>query len=280
MRKILFLFIIFFAVSSGYSQYYGLLGKRVIINLEMTTSPAYLQRNFISDALEQKNVSSRATKYLGMNFFANPSVEYAAWKKGTVGVGYIFFTSPFDGIQHNVYFEDPSVILSYNMIDGYSNFEGCKGMLTSHGFNLYYKQYLKNSVAPIGHYFKFNLDGFFIRYFMDGLPDYTNVPLSKQTVFYCPEYDINSPKPLSDIQKGKTALFGFKVEYGYDFWPVSFMKMSLGVSLGSTFGGYNALYDFDFFGDALDATYKNYAKGRILGAYFLQFKLGIGFLAF
>lgn len=308
MKKIVLFCLMMVAASASYAQYYGLLGKRVIFNLEGTTSPAYFHSNFIAEALDKKYGEDPTAGFLSMNFFATPSVEVAVWKKGTVGVGYNFFSSPFEGTQHSLFYRnDPSsqyVDYDYRTYDGH---------VTAHGFNLYYKQYLGDAGAPIGHYLKFNLDCFFTKYVMDGsptyerdaegnlvidpetgkpvvhmqngLPDYTidSVPPNQHLYFYWPDekYDPEHPYALSEIRSGKSVLFGFKFEYGYDFWPLSFMKLSLGVSLGTTFGGYRGIIvKHDAFTEWSKRTFQGYANGRILGAYWLQFKLGIGFSGF
>ena len=285
-------------------QYYGLMGKRVIVNLEGSTSPAYLNPNYIWQAMSAKSGYSKKYFWLNMNFFAAPGIEVAVWTKGTAGVGYNFTSSPFEGYQDDLYYRENT-----SETDIYSDFSSYYGHVTAHGFHLYYKQYIGNSKAPVGHYVKFNFDCYFTKYVMDGapmyerdddgnyvideqtgkpviyrynaIPDYLTdeVPVDQQLLFYCPDgkYDIENPYALSTIRNGKSVLPGMKIEYGYDFWPVNFFKLSLGVSLGTTFGGYKGLFN-DFFGNG--NTFRAYAHTRILGAYWLQFKLGIGFLAF
>ena len=308
MKKTFLLWIMVCCACAGYGQYYGLLGKRVIFDLEGTTSPAYFHANYITQVMENKYGEDKSAGLLSMNFFVTPSVEVAVWKRGTVGIGYNFFTSPFEGMQHDI-FSRNSVTDSYVDYD-YRSFDG---HVTAHGFNLYYKHYVGNADAPMGHYLKFNLDCFFSKYVMDGnpvyerdpegnlvmdpetgkpivhmvggLPDYTvdSVPANQHLIYYWPtgEYDPEHPYALSEIRSGKSVLLGFKFEYGYDFWPTAFMKLSLGVSLGTTFGGYRGIVlKHDAFTEWSKRTFKGYADGRILGAYWLQFKLGIGFCAF
>ena len=308
MKKILLFCLMVVAATASYGQYYGLLGKRVIFNLEGTTSPAYFHKNLITEAIERRYGDDKTAGMLSLNFFATPSVEVAVWKKGTVGVGYNFFTSPFEGMQHNLY--SRSSATGQYVYEDYGTFDG---HVTAHGINLFYKQYVGNTDAPIGHYLKFNLDCFFSKYEMDGspvcvrdaddnlvldpetgkpivnmaggLPDYTidSVPANQHLIYYWPtgEFDPEHPYALSEIRSGKSVLFGFKLEYGYDFWPTSFMKLSLGVSLGTTFGGYRGIIlKHDAFTEWSKRTFKGYADGRILGAYWLQFKLGIGFSGF
>ncbi|MCR4965416.1 MAG: hypothetical protein K6A41_07140 [Bacteroidales bacterium] len=282
MKKIVLLFVMVVVATVGYGQYYGLLGKRVIFNLEGTTSPAYLHSNLVTEALINKYGEDKSHGILSLNFFATPSVEVAVWKKGTVGAGYSFFTSPFEGMQHDLYSGQYQQGYQFPVYSDYSVFSG---HVTAHGIQFYYKQYVGNTEAPIGHYFKFNFDLFLTKYIMDDVPDYAtdSVPIIQQTLFYMPggEYDPEVKYSLEEIRTGKGKLFGLRVEYGYDFWPLSFMKLSVGASLGTTFGGYRGISTkYDGFTDFSKRTFEGYSYGRILGAYWLQFKLGIGFSAF
>ena len=283
MKKILLFCLMVVAATASYGQYYGLLGKRVIFNLEGTTSPAYFHKNLITEAIERRYGDDKTAGMLSLNFFATPSVEVAVWKKGTVGVGYNFFTSPFEGMQHDLYggHYEP-VENTFNVYPNYGTFDG---HVTAHGLSLYYKQYVGNTDAPLGHYLKFNFDILFTHYVMYIITDYTidSVPVYRQTFFYMPdgEYDPEVRYSLEEVRTGNGVLPGFKLEYGYDFWPTSFMKLSLGVSLGTTFGGYRGIIlKHDAFTEWSKRTFKGYADGRILGAYWLQFKLGIGFSGF
>jgi len=74
-------------------------------------------------------------------------------------------------------------------------------------------------------------------------------------------------------------LFGFKVEYGYDFLLFDRLKLSTGISLGTTFGGYKTkmsdlLDSFDIDG----IEHIEYGKSRLLNAYWFGIKVGIGLL--
>ena len=77
-------------------------------------------------------------------------------------------------------------------------------------------------------------------------------------------------------------LFGFKVEYGYDFLLFDRLKLSTGISLGTTFGGYKAkLNDWlDSYGndDIESIESVEYGKTRLLNAYWFGLKIGIGIL--
>ena len=77
MKKTFLLWIMVCCACAGYGQYYGLLGKRVIFDLEGTTSPAYFHANNITQVLENKYGEDKSAGLLSMNFFVTPSVEVA-----------------------------------------------------------------------------------------------------------------------------------------------------------------------------------------------------------
>jgi len=181
---------------------------------------------------------------LGLNYWLSPNVEVMVWEKGSVGAGYNFYKSPFDGKEF--------VFDNY----GFDYEIPFEGEILAHGFNVFYKQYVGNTYAPLGHHFKFNFDGFFYNYYI-------------------------ADRGIYD----KDMLFGFKVEYGYDFLLLNCLRLTLGASVGTTFGGYlTGIREFNSdlspFSYRTDLTYQNYARGRMLGAYWFGIRLGVGFLAF
>lgn len=264
MKKAILLLIIAAGLSSANAQMYNYLGNHVILNMEGYFSPAWMNPNPVSSGWD----AGRGTKrYFGLNYFLSPSVELIAWKKGTVGAGYNYFNSPFIGTDERV------KVLNGDW--GYYDYGELNGNVTAHGFNVYYKQYLGDGFAPLGHHLKFTFDGFFYHYRMDS------------TVAVVPNgisYD-----ELPSVMENKGSLFGLKVEYGYDFVMLNRLKLSLGASIGTTFGGYrvpcNRIRDelpmFDI-GPRSDKPiyFDDHARGRILGAYWFGIKLGIGFIAF
>ena len=244
MKKYILLFILAAFSLSSKAQGYNYMGKHVLFNAEGSISPAWLNPNPMTSVLANLE-SKHARRYLGLNYWLSPNVELMVWEKGSVGAGYNFYKSPFDGKE---YIPD-----AY----GYSyDFVNYQGEILAHGFNVFYKQYVGNTYAPLGHHFKFNFDGFFYSY-------------------YVPEMGIYD----------KDMLFGFKVEYGYDFLLMNCLRLTLGASVGTTFGGYlTGIREFNSdlspFSYRTDLTYQNYARGRMLGAYWFGIRLGIGFLAF
>ena len=223
------------------AQGYNYMGKHVLFNANVSISPSWVNPNPMSQHLT--SLPSSARRYLGLNYWVTPSIEAIVWEKGSVGAGYNFYKSPFKGKYS--YYSD--YYYGYN----YRDFDG---MITAHGFNVFYKQYLGQTFAPLGHYLKFNFDGFFFDY------DYTvnNLP-----------------------EEGKDMLFGVKVEYGYDFLLCDRLRLSVGASIGSTFNNFGlALTQMVGDDKPYENTVSDYAKARMWMAYWFGIKLGVGFLAF
>lgn len=263
MKRTIWTIIITGMLVQANAQWYNYMGNRVIFNMEASFSPAWKSPNPVSTGWD---IPEGLQRYLGLNYFLYPSVELMVWEKGTVGAGYDYYSSPFDGSDDRVY------------VDGYgSDWYNLRGNITAHGFNVYYKQYLGNRFAPLGHHFKFTFDGFFYHYQMDST---ANITL----------HGITSAE-LPSVLDNKGVLFGLKIDYGYDFVVANRLKLTMGFGVGTTFGGYrvpfNKMRDFfsDFdFGDGNTSdkpvTFDNYARTRILGAYWFGLRFGIGFIAF
>ena len=250
MKKIISLLLLTVALCTQVNaQGYNYLGKHVLFNANVTVSPSWFNPNPMTPYLT--NLSTHAQRYLGINYWVTPSVEAIVWKKGSVGVGYNFYKSPFKGKIAD---------LVNNPYDYYSyyDYHDFTGMITAHGFNVFYKQYLGNTFAPLGHYFKFNFDGFFY--------DYNIVYYENDN----PHYDY-----------GKDMLFGFKAEYGYDFLVFDRLRLSVGVSIGTTFNNFTPAFE-QIVGEDYSPEYKisDYANARMWMAYWFGIKLGVGFLAF
>ncbi|MDD6185208.1 MAG: M48 family metalloprotease [Bacteroidales bacterium] len=242
---------------------YNFLGNHVILNMEGYISPAWLNPNPVSSGWD---ISKGAQRYLGLNYFLTPNIELMVWKKGTVGVGYNYYNSPFKGsdcrlrIGHQYY--------------GYTDWGEAElyGNIIAHGFNAYYKQYVGNRFAPLGHYFKFIFDGFFYHYKMD--TEGIQIGIIEGT-----------QEPYEEIIENKGNIFGLKIEYGYDFILLNRLKLTLGASLGTTFGGYKVPFarikdSSAIYYEESTLRYDHYARTRILGAYCFGLKLGIGFIPF
>ncbi len=244
---------------------YNFLGNHVILNIEGYFSPAWLNPNPVSS---NWNIGKAAQRYLSLNYILSPNVEMMVWKKGTVGVGYNFYNSPFKGIDRR--------ILIGHQYDWYTDWLQTElyGNIIAHGCNVYYKQYVGNRFAPLGHYLKFQLDGFFYRYKMD-----TEGVLMKIVT------GTTETESYKDIFENKGNIFGMKFEYGYDFILLNRLKLTLGASLGTTFGGYRVAFsdmkkEISIYYEQPTLKYDNYARSRILGAYCFGLKLGIGFIPF
>jgi len=225
-------FIVFALFTLGLTaQNTGYMGKRVIVNMGADFSPAW-----------KRPVSEKLTfnsKYLSFNYILSPNIEVITHKSGTAGAVYHYLNT------------------RYNVPTGFVFYTDVRN-LTSHGFGIFYKQYMgfANGRSPMGAYIKVQFDGFFYRY----THGYGHDAIS-----------INDK------------LFAMKIEFGNDFLLFDRLRLSTGLSLGSTFGGYKALgYDNEILDWGLynDQQIYDYARSRIFGAYWLGFTVGIGFLAF
>ncbi|MCL2131267.1 MAG: hypothetical protein FWH36_02240 [Lentimicrobiaceae bacterium] len=225
------------------AQNTGYMGKRVLFNMGAEFSPAW--KRPVCD-VNFKN------KYLRFNCILSPSIEGIISQRGTVGVVYHYLSTKYNNPlpEEESYWEDE---------DGYGYYGETKYEvrdLTAHGFGVFYK--LNIIKAPIGPYLKFQFDGFF---------------------FKCPTQEDRSVM-MTD------KLFGVKVEFGNDFLLFNRLRLSTGFSLGMPFGGFKALGHenefFDIFNDIIGYNEQpyEYARSRILGAYWLGFTVNIGFLAF
>lgn len=251
MKKYTALLILTALIScKSYSQNTGYMGKHFLINAEANFSPAIIKPNSYGKSIVQD------LDYFAFNFILTPSIEAIVWKKGTVGLGYNFFTSHY---KVNYWLSnDYSFLGDYNL----------SYHMKTHGFHLFYKQYVGDTYAPLGHYFKCTFDVFFNQcVFNDILPD--NLVADYK----------NDPR-FSNIPK-KAMLSGMKIEYGYDFLFFNRLKLSTGISLGTTFGGYKASLREIRFSTPPDINGVEpieYGKTRLLNAYWLGLKVGIGLL--
>lgn len=256
MKRLLILLSLIIAGGSLFSQNPGYMGRHVMLNMEAYISPSWKNPNAVSEAMIAHGMSAKSANYLGLNYFLSPNVEVIVWRKGTVGAGYNYYKSPF-----SLSSSSSSSWFSYN----YEVSE--KPMMTAHGFNVFYKQYLGSTVAPMGQYLKFTFDGFFYKY---AVPD----AVWQDYVESYRNWDGTVPV-ITETPTGKSQLFAFKVEYGYDYFVLNCLKLSMGVSLGTTFGGYKAIGR-----DKNNLTVTDYADNRLLNAYWFGVKLGLGFLTF
>jgi len=115
--------------------------------------------------------------------------------------------------------------------------------LKTHGFGVFYKFLIGDGRrALVGPYIKAQFDGFF---------------------FECPD----------GVSTVSGNLFAVKVELGKDFLFFNRLHFSSGVAFGVPFGGYKTMFDN---GEIVS----DYAKTRLVGAYWFGLTVGVGFLAF
>jgi len=252
MKRLIILLSLIIAGGSLFSQNPGYMGRHVLVNMDVTISPSWKNPNAVSEAMIASGISASTAKYFGLNYFLSPNLEVIVWRKGTVGAGYNYYKSPFV-LQRS----SSGSWFSYN----YEVSD--KPMMTAHGFNVFYKQYLGSTMAPMGQYLKFTFDGFFYKY---------EVPVGGGIHPF--SWDETSPID-TESPTGKHQLFGFKVEYGYDYFVLNCLKLSMGVSLGTTFGGYKAIGR-----NSSVLTVTDFADNRLLNAYWFGVKVGLGFLTF
>jgi hypothetical protein len=258
MKRLIILLSLIIAGGSLFSQNPGYMGRHVLVNMDVTISPSWRNPNAVSEAMIASGISPSTAKYFGLNYFLSPNLEVIVWRKGTVGAGYNYYKSPFV-LQRS----SSGSLFSYN----YDVSE--KPMMTAHGFNVFYKQYLGSTMAPMGQYLKFTFDGFFYKY---------EVPASAMMEYmgyYDNYYAMSNPGVEQQEPTGNHQLFGFKVEYGYDYFVLNCLKLSMGVSLGTTFGGYKAIGR-----NSSALTITDFADNRLLNAYWFGVKVGLGFLTF
>lgn len=259
------------------SQNTGYMGNHVIFNADCSLSPSWKNPNPLSQALSEHfpdNVHTQ--RYLGLNYLLSPNVEVIVWNKGTVGAGYNYYNSPFSG-DVDRYFTTSSG----GWIGETFHFNG---NVTAHGFNVFYKQYLGDTKAPMGYYVKVTFDSYFYKYACDSnlvmpqwMDHYDN--LLEQNPELAEVYDY---KPVG--KSGTGASFGLKAELGYDYLFLNRLRLSFGLTLGSTFSGYkylDAKSDISLSDVSSDQiSVRDCVNNRLLNAYWFGIKLGIGFVAF
>ena len=246
----------------------GYLGRHVLFNMEGSLSPSWKNSNVMTSTL-QALPSQHTKKYLGLNYFLSPNVEVIVWRLGTVGAGYNYTQNrkdvSFSRSDGNYYLIENTYLYTLDFSTPLN--------ITAHGFNVFYKQYLGESKAPLGHYVKLTFDGYFYNY-------QANVDLSSFNANFGSNF-------LPYYDEGKGTLFGLKAEYGYDLLFFNRLRISMGVTLGTTFGGFkqvkNEMSDSPFVlhgYETVPVTNDDLVKNRILNAYWFGIKLGVGLLAF
>lgn len=258
-----------------FSQNIGYMGNHFIFNADVSLSPSWKNPNPLSDALSAHFESEHTQRYLGLNYFLSPNIEAIVWKKGSIGAGYNYYNTPIKGMVSR-YFEGGDASDYYFYSQDYS----FTGSLVAHGFNVFYKQYLGDTKAPMGCYLKFTLDGYFYKYAC-------NEPLSDILQHWdeVPEEESAQYGYVRVGKDGSGSIFGLKAEFGYDYLFFNRLRLSMGVTFGSTFGGYKWMKHTSelalFYNDNTQyLSVDNNVRNRILNAYWFGIKLGVGVLAF
>lgn len=118
------------------------------------------------------------------------------------------------------------------------------------GGGVFCKVYLgRGATAPLGQFLRFHFD------YMRALYD---VPASGGDYTY---------------REGKNC-YGFRLEYGRDFFFCDFLKLNIGMSAGLSFPG---IYFFKY---AEDMEVGQRAANRVVWNYFFGVNIGVGFLTF
>lgn len=272
MKRIAILITVVLFCGAVFPQNTGYMGSHFIFNAEGSLSPSWVRPNPLSDALGQHFENKHTQRYLGLNYFLSPSVELIVWKKGTVGAGYNYYNSPFSGDIER-YFKNSN---QQYIVEDYA----FDGNVVAHGFNVFYKQYFGETRAPMGYYVKIVFDGLFYRYGCEqALPQWTE--------YYDSHSELWETSGYAPVGKdGRGSAFGLKAELGYDYVFFNRLKLSFGVTLGTTFSGYKCLNkkikeEWAFDDDAnVKLSVNDYVATRILSAYWFGLKVGIGFIAF
>lgn len=267
MKKTLLLLCCVCIAELAFAQNIGYMGNHFIFNADVSLSPSWKNPNPMSNVLNANFENEHTKKYLGLNYFVTPNVEAIVWEKGSVGAGYSYYNSPYKGFSISNQFQHQTTGSYFEEV--YDN----SGTIVAHGFNVFYKQYFGDTRAPFGWYAKVTFDGLFYKYKVtQEIPQWTAYYNLVDTVAY----------PTA----GRNAIFGFKAEVGYDYLFFNRLRISMGLTLGTTFGGYqlvkNDIKDvvaFDAF-YAPNVTTENIVRNRILNAYWFGIKIGIGILAF
>lgn len=270
MKRISILIISLLLCGSCFAQNPGYMGNHVILNAEGLISPSWKKMNSMSPVLNENVESLHSRRYLGLNYLVSPNIEVIVWDRGTVGAGYNYYNSMFDGSQRRIFYYS-----NWTSEDESYDFTG---NITAHGFNVFYKQYLGDTHAPLGHYIKVTFDGLFYNYACN--------EERPQWIQYYDEHPELSTDYVPVGKDGKGSIFGLKAEFGYDYLFFNRLKLSMGFTLGTTFGGYKVLntnikdkMEFEY-NAQYSLSVENYVRNRILNAYWFGIKLGVGVLAF
>jgi len=211
-------------------------------------------------------VLSQNNGYMGKRFLFNVDASFSPayfnpnfyGKSGYLHFNYILSpnieiiafkkgTAGLTGHYFNSFYEYKEVVkTSYNPYIPYFFYDQ-KEYIKQHpfrcyGFGIFYKQYFSRARAPLGTFLKLELDFLFHQYFTDSIKNYALNP-------------------------------GFKIEFGKDYLFWDRLRISYGTSIGLTFNGYKGIVD-------KQESQRDASANRVLGIYWIGFRIGVGVLAF
>lgn len=224
MKKYILVFFIMLLWGGAVAQNSGFMGRRVLVGVEGSFNIASFWRQaFTSSPLsEYKSIAQ-----------ALPHVEVITHNKGVVGLFYGYDPRSSTGLS------------SQNEVSTYQISSDI------HRLDLYYKQYVGHTRAPLGSFVRFRYTNYIYNYQVDPSIRFTDGTQSKGTNY----------------------LGALHVEFGYDYFLANLVQLSWQVSVGSAFGGYKAFFDDDL-------APNNYVNRDLLWDSFIGMSLGISFLAF
>ncbi|MCL2596903.1 MAG: hypothetical protein FWD66_04440 [Paludibacter sp.] len=271
MKKIIIIFFTVCISNVSFSQV-GYMGKRFLINADAWVSPSW----FVPNSKGDKGFSK-------FNYFLEPGIEFIFSKQMAVGTTYLLFpqrkfpvgiyAAGYVEFPYSTYIVKNSFYINQNIYDN---------TLNTQGVGLYFKYYL-GKFAPLGYFIKTEFDYFFYKYTINevNLNQYMELPQGYE------DYS----KVIYSAQIGNGSVGGFKVEIGRDFLLFNKVRLSTGIGVGVTLGGFKAnpfkkqtKYVFDF--NDLEEnqsdmiTTSESINGQLLGMYWFGLRMGIGFLTF
>ncbi|MDR2835209.1 MAG: hypothetical protein LBV69_03275 [Bacteroidales bacterium] len=269
MKKIALTIVLFIIFLPVFSQNTGYMGKKFIFNAETSLSPAFFRENFNNERGFGK-----------FHYIIEPNIEYIFHRKMSLGLVYLNTKGKYP-IWLHLRNDDIFQIQGVYSINNNS--------FNSNGIGLFYKYYFtKKSYAPLGYYLKFEFDYFINNYKIDSIDIssiwHENVPIP------------SSFQKIIPATNGKGSLFAAKFEIGRDFLFFNCLRISTGLSLGITFGGFKSNYAkikaanpywknpppyyFSWNNNEELATPNENINSILLNMYWVGFKVGIGFVAF
>ncbi|MEA3495540.1 MAG: hypothetical protein U9R42_05830 [Bacteroidota bacterium] len=277
MKKLYFIiFISLFISVSAFSQYFekapGYQGKTVIANTNFSYSPALFAPN--------KNgvISGKA-----VNLRTSIGGEYIIDKKRGVGIQLSAFKTAF---EFDYPIEEMRHFTTTWSDDGYEptriRSDGL-GYINAKSMGLYYKSYF-NHIAPLGAYFKIQVDWIFykVNYDSNDILDKIIYDNGHNNRTYSPEY-----LPNYQLDKRYTA-WSFNMKFGNQRILFDRIVLDYGIDFGTVLKGISGNSGWDSWIElgelSEEITTDNYfdlvSKARLFDLYFIGLDFGIGFLAY